>query len=770
MNRFKVVVLALILINAVACSGGGPTYQPPAEDPVPSEIVNWLQTNAVPFDTAQPGVDYTDLMPLKDMVGNARIVSLGEATHGTREFFQMKHRVLEFLVKEMDFNVFAIEATWSEANRINDYVHTGQGDPEVLLSGLYFYSWNTEEVLEMIRWMREHNQNPGDHPTVSFLGFDMQFPGMAIHNVYVFLQAVDASAVSFVSERYDCMSLYANSPTGWSGWPVSRKRYDDQSAAYRDSCRADLLEVYDFLVQHQAEYEAASSVQEFAQALQSARIVLQYEDMESQRTPGARDFYMAENAIWLLDQAGPDDKMVLWAHNLHVADDPAYSGGGSMGHHLRGAYGDDMVIVGFDFYQGEFRAGTIYANGSRGPWDVHSVGVPPKFSYEYYFHSAGLERLILDLRGVNMETPATSWLAGPRNMRWIGSGFWTNSPERHFTRISLPSHYDLVIYFDYTQAAVGLPFRYPNDWWPYQLKTAPDLTMDLSPSHSSTPDTKIATSLNNKGSAPAYLIGTVTSDYRFSSNGARNYRQANYSFVTNLLKSIGKRKLFGDYRLKGTIVYDAVPELSRSIVEDLNTGKSRIYSINEKLPDKSIIVGIKPEHITLQKSGVRRKICFPSEGNIGGSKRSTLLEDSFNGFKEINDNEYDLKMYQVFKGDASSILDFSMEVYSQNGQKDGIQISDIEHNALALDLGLQENDVLLAVNNESVNSLLGCIKVCINAYSSDELQLKIRRGDDVILLTYHLFWEGKGVWTPKDVLNSRALSSLFNNALTAGLF
>ena len=117
-----------------------PPQEPIPPDTVPSEIVSWLQNNAEPFATAQAGTGLADLMFLKDMVGAARVVALGEATHGTREFFLMKHRVLEFLVKEMDFNVFAIEATWPESNRVNEYVHTGEGDPEVLLSGLYFWT------------------------------------------------------------------------------------------------------------------------------------------------------------------------------------------------------------------------------------------------------------------------------------------------------------------------------------------------------------------------------------------------------------------------------------------------------------------------------------------------------------------------------------------------------------------------------------------------------------------------------------------------------
>ena len=99
------------------------------------------------------------MRPLQKLIGNARIVSLGEATHGTREFFQLKHRMLEFLATEMGFTIFSIEANMPEAYRLNDYVLNGTGDPAQLLRGMYFWTWNTEEVLEMIRWMREFNKS-----------------------------------------------------------------------------------------------------------------------------------------------------------------------------------------------------------------------------------------------------------------------------------------------------------------------------------------------------------------------------------------------------------------------------------------------------------------------------------------------------------------------------------------------------------------------------------------------------------------------------------
>jgi len=457
-----VTILALL---AAGCydDPSGPSSDT-GDDPsreVSPEIVAWLQANGKAFSTPQAGSGFADLQFLKEIVGDARVVALGEATHGTREFFLMKHRLLEFLVQEMGFNQFAIEATWPEANRLNEYVHTGEGDPATLLSGLYFWTWNTQEVLDMIQWMRVHNQSPGGAPAVSFLGFDMQFPGMAIHNVIDYLSAVDPAAATAASEGYACMLSFANGPDGAR---PSQERYRDQAQGYRDECMLALRAVRDSLLANQDVYEAASSAQAFATADRSARLVVQFEYMESDRTPGARDEFMAENAIWLHEQGGPDSRIVLWAHNGHVADNPTYSGGGSMGWHLRTHYSNDLVIVGFDFYQGGFRAITQTSSGTFSGLADHTVGPPPGGSYEFFFHTAGMDRMVLDTRNVDLGTDSTSWLIGPRLMRSIGAAFTPTNPGAYLYQVSIPSRYDVVIYFDHTSPAVGLPYLPPNEW------------------------------------------------------------------------------------------------------------------------------------------------------------------------------------------------------------------------------------------------------------------------------------------------------------------
>jgi erythromycin esterase-like protein len=160
-----------------------------AQAPVPEPVREWIAQNAVRLNTPEAGHGFDDMAPLRKIVGDARIVSLGEATHGSREFFQLKHRMLEYLTTQMGFSIFAIEANMPEAYRLNDYVLRGEGDPTRLLKGMYFWTWDTQEVLEMIRWMRAFNESGKGR--VQFTGFDMQTPTVAAQIVREFLAARD---------------------------------------------------------------------------------------------------------------------------------------------------------------------------------------------------------------------------------------------------------------------------------------------------------------------------------------------------------------------------------------------------------------------------------------------------------------------------------------------------------------------------------------------------------------------------------------------------
>lgn len=220
-NRKLISITLLLFVLGVMVYGSHSTSingdrqeasaRPVQVDTSADAVRSWLKANAIRLSTVEAGHGFADMKPLKKIIGDARIVSLGEATHGTREFFQLKHRMLEFLVKEKGFTIFSIEANMPEAYRLNDYVLNGNGDPATLIKGMYFWTWSTEEVLDMVMWMREFNKSGKGH--LQFTGFDMQTPDVAAGIVSDFVAKVESDYSAPVRQAIDQTK---NSDTGES--------------------------------------------------------------------------------------------------------------------------------------------------------------------------------------------------------------------------------------------------------------------------------------------------------------------------------------------------------------------------------------------------------------------------------------------------------------------------------------------------------------------------------------------------------------------------
>lgn len=403
----------------------------------PPELTAWLQVNAASFSTTDPAAGVADLAPFQKIIADARVVALGEDTHGTHEFAEMKDRLLRFLVTRMGFTLFAMEANWPEANRLNDYVLGGDGDPAALLKGLYFWTWNTQEVLDLIRWMRTYNDRRGSAPAISFLGFDMQYPHLAMDDVVAYLHAVDPAAANRATTLYEPFRVYQDSVSG----------YALADAAVQAQCRANIGVVYADLAAHKDTYMRASSPQAYAQGLQAARIVMQAEELKAAANGGVRDRYMAENAAWLLEQGGPGAKIVLWAHNEHVGTAP-YSGTRSMGSYLRHEYGSDLRVFGFELGAGLFNAsGEDTVNQRYYPVGPHKASTPPPDSYEAAWQRTGEPRLVIDLRQSDGDSPAEVWVRGPHPYRTIGASYDDGTPDVYFPSTRLADKFDTVMYF-----------------------------------------------------------------------------------------------------------------------------------------------------------------------------------------------------------------------------------------------------------------------------------------------------------------------------------
>jgi erythromycin esterase len=389
--------------------------------------LDWIRNTAIPFNGDAPRRGYEDLLPLKDVVGNARIVALGEGTHGTREFFRMKHRLLEFLATEMGFTIFSIEANMPEAYRLNEYVLTGVGDPKQLLKGMYFWTWNTQEVLDMILWMREFNLSGKGR--VEFTGFDMQTPTVAIQVVRDFVSQYDREALVFVNSSADSANMAAS----------TANRGNTGLAAIAASA---WLSIVERLTGNREQYASAGAQPgAIAWALQNARVVLQSMQMRSNAV--SRDESMAKNVEWILDQS-PGAKIVLWAHNFHVSRQA-----GAQGSYLARRYGKDYLPIEFAFHEGRYNA-----VGNPGPLGPHNAAPSFAGSAEYIFHSVGMPQFILDVRKASPDNPASAWLLGSIQFRSIGA----LAVDGFSTRHDLSKFSDVLIFFDQTRPSALLPF------------------------------------------------------------------------------------------------------------------------------------------------------------------------------------------------------------------------------------------------------------------------------------------------------------------------
>src|SRR5215469_13255674 len=212
--RIARFLLAASLLPAVAAQEASP-------------VRDWIAGHAIRLTTPEAGHGFDDMQPLKQVVGKARIVALGEATHGTREFFQLKHRMIEFLATQMGFTVFTIEANMPEAYKLNDYVLGGAGDPKQLLRGMYFWTWQTEEVLAMVEWMREFNRSGKGH--IEFTGFDMQTPTLAAQIVRRYVAEHDPSLLAMLNPAWQ--KVTESHSAGVGGFGVGTATFPVEIAA-----------------------------------------------------------------------------------------------------------------------------------------------------------------------------------------------------------------------------------------------------------------------------------------------------------------------------------------------------------------------------------------------------------------------------------------------------------------------------------------------------------------------------------------------------------
>jgi erythromycin esterase len=393
----------------------------------PKAVTSWLKKNAIRLTTVEAGSGFDDLKPLKAAIGKAHVVALGEGTHGTREFQLFKHRMFEFLVTKKGFTVFAMEAPFGEAVAVNDYVLNGTGDLDLALDSLVYWVWRTQEVRDMLAWMRQWNEDPAHENKIHFYGIDMQEWATCTAAFKSYIDEVDpdfyGSELMWVLETFSSdQNLYDYSSID-----------DDQKVADA-AALANLLEYFD---QKHADYAALSSEKAWGLARQNLRIVAQAQKFyctgwsDVTAAYNMRDAFMAENVRWIMNYEGRQSRMALWAHNGHITGDPTAWWFVPMGYHLRQALGKDYMAVGLQFNQGSFLSMDCHSGPYCDGPISYSVGLSETGSLNQSLASAAIPLFMVDIRKVPASGKNGKWWHQAQWERWYDEAYDPSLDQDH---------------------------------------------------------------------------------------------------------------------------------------------------------------------------------------------------------------------------------------------------------------------------------------------------------------------------------------------------
>ena len=400
-----------------------------------------------------------DYDALLDLVGDARFVLLGEATHGTHEFYEERARITRRLIEEKGFHAVAVEADWPDAYRVNRYVRgLGEdGDADAALSGFRRFPnwmWRNTDVARFVEWLRGHNRQAGGRQ-VGFYGLDLYSMFTSIGEVLDYLGKVDPKAAAQARARYACFDHYYEDSQHY-GYAANL----DVSA----SCEQGVIEQLNQMQQRALDYMRKDGAEDaYFYAQQNARLVKNAEQYYRTMFRGRisswnlRDSHMAETLDALanyLTRDGEPARIVVWEHNSHIGDARATEigemGEWNVGELARKAYDGQTRLVGFSTYEGHVTAASEW----DGPAEHKRVRPGLPGSYEALLHEVGVPRFLLPLRG---DVPAREVMMERRLERAIGVLYLPHSERQsHYFSAQMARQFDAVIHIDRTTAVTPL--------------------------------------------------------------------------------------------------------------------------------------------------------------------------------------------------------------------------------------------------------------------------------------------------------------------------
>lgn len=396
-----------------------------------------------------------------DRYADARVVLIGEASHGTSEFYRARAAITRRLVERHGFNIVAAEADWPDAAQIDRHVRqrapaTWQHDA---FERFPTWMWRNREVAEFTRWLRQHNDGLPPEARTEFRGLDVYSLGSSLTEVLRYLDGVDPQAAAQAREHYGCL-------TPWQSEPAL---YGHSVVMFGEpSCEEAAIEQLRALLDQRLDYMKQDG-ERFFNAEQNARVVLAAEQYYRTMYRGSteswnlRDRHMFDTLRALLDHRGPDAKAVVWAHNSHIGNAAAtsmgWSGEFNIGELCRTAFGRDAVLIGMSTDRGQVAA----ADNWDEPMQVKDVRPSRPDSWEQLFLKAGHARSLTDWRGDNRQALRAA-LARPRLERAIGVIYRPHTERQsHYFRAILAEQFDAMLWFEDTTPVTPIGPRQPAE-------------------------------------------------------------------------------------------------------------------------------------------------------------------------------------------------------------------------------------------------------------------------------------------------------------------
>jgi erythromycin esterase-like protein len=390
-----------------------------------------------------------DLDPLLDRIGDARCVLLGEASHGTSEYYTWRTRISERLIREKGFSFIAVEGDWPDCYEVNCYAKgypdSRENAREVL--GVFdrwpTWMWANEEIVELTEWLRQHNDELPEEKRVGFYGLDVYSLWGSMEAVIKYLERVDPEAVETARRAYRCFERYGEDAREYARATVS------VPASCEDEVVEMLSELRNRLPEYQDDPENRFNAEQNALVVRGAERYYRIAVYGGASSWNVRDRHMAETLERLMQYHGPHAKAIVWEHNTHIGDarftdmaDVDMVNAGQLVREQRGE--EDVVLVGFGSYKGSVVAGTEWGA------TMQRIRVPParEGCWEDVLHRAGGENRLLIFSENGSEG-----LLEPRGHRAIGV-VYEPAYERYGNYVStvLPRRYDAFLYLDETQA------------------------------------------------------------------------------------------------------------------------------------------------------------------------------------------------------------------------------------------------------------------------------------------------------------------------------